>query len=107
MKTDYRKLYGESELLDTFLNKAAGEVIREIRNDKKLSLNDVVDKTTMFTKQTLSKYELGKSNLRMNTFFELARIFDIEPKDLYEKINMRYISKLSQYTEEILKENKK
>lgn len=107
MKTDYRKLYGESELLDTFLNKSAGEVIREIRKDRELSLNDVVEKTTMFTKQTLSKYELGKSNIRMNTFFELARIFNIEPKDLYEKINMRYISKLSQYMEQILKENEK
>lgn len=30
MKTDYRKLYGQSELLDTFLNQSAGEVIREI-----------------------------------------------------------------------------
>ena len=107
MKTDYRKIYGESELLDSFLNKAAGEVIREIRKGCNLSLNDVEKKTTMFTKQTLSKYELGKSNIRMNTFFELAKLYNIEPKDLYEKINMRYISKLSQYTEEIIKGDKK
>lgn len=104
MKVDYRKLYGESELLDTFLNKSAGEVIREIRKSCNLSLNDVESKTSMFTKQTLSKYELGKSKLRMNTFFELARIYNIEPKELYEKINMRYISKLSQYTDEMMKD---
>lgn len=107
MKIDYRKVYGDSELLDTFLNKAAGEVIREIRKSCNLSLNDVENKTDMFTKQTLSKYELGKSKIRMNTFFELARIYKIEPKDLYEKINMRYISKLSQYTDEIIKNNRR
>ena len=107
MKVDYRKLYGESELLDTFLNKSAGEVIREIRKSCNMSLNDVVNNTDMFTKQTLSKYELGKSKLRMNTFFELARIYNIEPKELYEKINMRYISKLSHYTEKIVKGDKK
>lgn len=105
MKVDYRKLYGDSELLDTFLNISAGEVIKEIRKEKNLSLADVESKTDMFSRQTLNKYELGKSKIRMNTFFELARIYNIEPKDLYDKINMRYISKLSQYTNEIL--NKK
>ena len=106
MKVDYRKIYGESELLDTFLNKSAGEVIREIRQDCGLSLTDVETKTNLFSKQTLSKYELGRSKLRMNTFFELARIYNINPKDLYEKINMRYLSKISQYTDEIMKKNK-
>ena len=94
MKTDYRKLYGQSELLDTFLNQSAGEVIREIRKEKGFSLNNVADKTTLFTKQTLSKYELGKSKIRMNVFFELARLYNIEPEDLYNKINLRYISKI-------------
>lgn len=103
MKVDYRKIYGESELLDTFLNKAVGEVIREIRQECHLSLSEVESKTKMFTKQTLSKYELGKSKLRMKAFFELAKIYNIEPKELYEKINVRYISKLSHYTDEIMK----
>jgi transcriptional regulator with XRE-family HTH domain len=103
MKVDYRKIYGESELVDTFLNKSAGEVIREIRQSQNLSLNQVEKKTEMFTKQTLSKYELGKSKIRMNVFFELAKIYNIEPKELYEKINMRYLSKLSQYTDAIMK----
>lgn len=94
MKTDYRKVYGQSKLLDTFLNQSAGEVIRELRIERGLSLNNVADKTTLFTKPTLSKYENGKSKLRMNVFFELARIYNIEPKDLYSKINLRYISKL-------------
>lgn len=106
MKVDYRKLYGESELLDTFLNKSAGEVLKEIRKERKLSLADVESKTDMFSKQTLSKYELGKSKLRMNAFFELAKIYNIEPKELYEKINMRYITKLSQYTNDIMSRGK-
>jgi transcriptional regulator with XRE-family HTH domain len=106
MKKDFRKTYGESELLDTFLNKSAGEVIREIRKSCNMSLSDVEKKTNLFTKQTLSKYELGKSNIRMNTFFELAKIYNIEPKELYERINVRYISKLSQYTEDIITRGK-
>ena len=106
MKVDYRKLYGDSELLDTFLNKSAGEVIKEIRKERKLSLAEVESRTDMFSRQTLNKYELGKSKLRMNTFFELARIYNIEPKDLYDKINMRYISKLSQYTNDIMTRGK-
>lgn len=103
MKVDYRKLYGDSELLDTFLNQSAGEVLKELRKEKNLSLADVESKTEMFSRQTLNKYELGKSKLRMNTFFELARIYNIEPKDLWEKINIKYIGKLSQYSEEINK----
>ena len=106
MKVDYRKLYGDSELLDTFLNKSAGEVLKELRKERKLSLAEVESRTDMFSKQTLSKYELGKSKIRMNTFFELARIYNIEPKDLYDKINMRYISKLSHYTEKIMNKEK-
>ena len=106
MKTDYRKLYGQSELLDTFLNQSAGEVIREIRIEKGLSLNNVSDKTKMFTKQTLSKYELGKSKIRMNVFFELARLYNIEPEDLYNKINLRYISKIENDIKR-MKEDKK
>ena len=106
MKTDYRKLYGQSELLDTFLNQSAGEVIREIRKEKGLSLNNVADKTKMFTTQTLSKYELGKSKIRMNVFFELARLYNIEPEDLYNKINLRYISKIENDIKR-MKEDKK
>ena len=105
MKTDYRKVYGQSELLDTFLNQSAGEVIRELRIEKGLSLNNVADKTDMFTKQTLSKYELGKSKIRMNVFFELARIYDIEPRDLYSKINIRYISKIEKDIERMQNKN--
>lgn len=105
MKTDYRKVYGQSELLDTFLNQSAGEVIRELRIEKGLSLNNVADKTDMFTKQTLSKYELGKSKIRMNVFFELARIYDIDPRDLYSKINIRYISKIEKDIEKMKKKN--
>lgn len=57
------------------------------------------------TRQTLNRYELGLSKIRMNVFLKFAKAFNMQPKDLYEKINMRYIQKLSQYTEEIMKKN--
>ena len=94
MKVDYRKLYGDSELLDTFLNQSAGEVLKELRKERKLSLAEVESRTEMFSKQTLSKYELGKSKLRMNMFFELARIYNINPKDLYDKIHGAWLGRI-------------
>ena len=98
--------YGESEPLDMYLNIAIGEVIRETRNSCRLSLSDVKNRTDMFSRQTLSKYELAKSKVRINTFLELARIYNIEPKELYEKINMRYITKLSEYADDIVARRK-
>lgn len=104
MKKDKRQEYGKSELIDTFLNQSAGEVLREVRINCNLSLQEVANKTDLFTKQTLSKYELAKSKLRMNVFFELAKIYNIDPKDLYNKINLRYISKLEEYSINMYKE---
>ena len=104
---NFQKEYGESDLLDTYLNQAIAEVLRELRESHNLSYSELANKmTNKVSRQTLNNYELGKSKLRMNMFMEFAKVYHLEPRELYEKINMRYISKLSHYTEEITKKEK-
>ena len=101
---NFQKEYGESELLDSYLNQAVAEVLKELRESNRLSYTDLANRlSNKVSRQTLNNYELGKTKLRMNMFFELAKAYHLEPRELYEKINMRYISKLSQYTDDIVK----
>lgn len=104
---NFQKEYGESELLDTYLNQSIAEVLKELREEHNYSYSELANKITKkVSRQTLNNYELGKSKLRMDMFMEFAKVYHLQPKELYEKINMRYISKLSQYTAEITKKEK-
>lgn len=91
-------------LIDSLFNQAIAEVLKELRQERGLSLQELAKKMdNIVTRQTLNRYELGLSKLRMNVFLKFASAFNMQPKDLYEKINMRYISKLSQYIEQMKK----
>lgn len=104
---NFQKEYGDSELLDTYLNQAVAEVLKELRESYNWSYTELANKmNNIVSRQTLNNYELGKSKLRMNMFMEFANVYHLEPKELYDKINMRYISKLSQYTDEIINRGK-
>ena len=104
---NFQKEYGDSELLDTYLNQAVAEVLKELRESYNWSYTDLARKMkNKVSRQTLNNYELGKSKLRMNMFMEFANVYHLEPKELYDKINMRYISKLSQYTDDIINRGK-
>lgn len=104
---NFQKEYGDSELLDTYLNQSVAEVLKELRESYNWSYTDLAKKmNNKVSRQTLNNYELGKSKLRMNMFMEFANVYHLEPKELYDKINMRYISKLSQYTDEIINRGK-
>ena len=101
---NFQKEYGQSELFDNYLNQAIAEVLKELRESRNWSYTDLANKlNNIVSRQTLNNYELGKTKLRMNMFMELAKVYNLEAKELYEKINMRYISKLSQYTDEVIK----
>lgn len=103
---NFQKEYGESELLDTYLNQSIAETLKELRISYNWSYTDLANKlNNIVSRQTLNNYELGKTKLRMNMFFEFAKVYHLEPNELYEKINMKYITKLSHYTEKIV--NKK
>ena len=103
---NFQKEYGESELLDTYLNQSIAETLKELRTSYNWSYTDLANKlNNIVSRQTLNNYELGKTKLRMNMFFEFAKVYHLKPNELYEKINMKYITKLSHYTEKIV--NKK
>lgn len=105
---NFQKEYGDSELLDNYLNQAIGETLRELREQNNLSYTDLAKKLgNIVSRQTINNYELCKSKLRMNMFMEFAKVYGLTPKELYEKINYKYIGKLSKYAEEILKRQNK
>lgn len=79
-KVDNRENYGEFKLLDYYFNVSVGK------------------------RQTLSKYELGKSKIRYKAFFELAKAYEVEPTELYEKIILRCLKNTNNDFEEIKKE---
>ena len=81
--------------------------LKELRESYNWSYTDLANKmNNKVSRQTLNNYELGKSKLRMSMFMEFANVYHLEPKELYDKINMRYISKLSQYTDDIINRGK-
>lgn len=99
---NFQREYGESELLDNYLNQAVAEVLKELRTSRDWSFTELAKRmNNVVSRQTLNNYELAKSKLRMKMFFEFAKVYNIEPKDLYEKINMRYLSKLDRHIEEM------
>lgn len=105
---NFQKEYGESELLDNYLNQAIAEVLKELRTSRDWSFTELAKKmNNIVSRQTLNNYELAKSKLRMKMFFEFAKVYNIEPKDLYEKINMRYLSKLDKHIEQMKRSDKK
>ena len=100
---NFQKEYGESELLDSYLNQAIADTLKELRESRNFSYTDLQKRMGgKVSRQTLNNYELGKTKLRMNMFYEFAKAYGLEPKELYEKINMKYIGKLSQYAEQMI-----
>lgn len=100
--SNFQKEYGESKLIDSYLNQSVAEILKELRLSRNWSYTDLANKMkNIISRQTINNYELGKTKLRMNMFFEFAKVYNLDPKELYEKINMRYISKLSQYMNEM------
>lgn len=107
MKKDNRNVYGNYELLDTILNKAVGKTLRRLRVERNLTQVELIKKmNNVITEPTLSKYESGYSKIRMNIFFEFAKAFDLEPKDLYAEINNAYMEDLENNMESFLEYTK-
>ena len=101
---NFQKEYGDSKLIDSYLNQAISEILKELRTSRNWSYTDLANKmNNVVSRQTINNYELGKTKLRMNMFIEFAKVYNLKPNELYEKINMRYLSKLSQFMNEIEK----
>lgn len=95
MKKDNRNDYGNHELFDNILNKSVGITLRKLRIEKGFTQGDLIKKmNNIITEPTLSKYESGKSKVRMHIFLEFAKAFKMTPQELIDIINDTYLDEI-------------
>lgn len=58
-----------------------GKRIRQVRNDKNLSVAEVAYKADIDS-QNLRKYELGKQEMKISMLFRIATALDVKPEEL-------------------------
>ena len=63
--------------------KAFGSHIRQIRNQKKLTQEQLADLAGI-SENTIATLESGKLNTTVATCFDIAKALGVEPKDLFE-----------------------
>jgi transcriptional regulator with XRE-family HTH domain len=63
--------------------KALGNKLKEIRQSNKQSLLEA-DYNSKFNESNISKYELGKRDLRFSTILDLAKMLKVHPKELFD-----------------------
>lgn len=74
--------------IDDIFNIVAGKILKKHREEKKLSLEEVVKKMKEnISRQSLYKYENNKARLKTNTFFDLCYAMNLNPKDVFREIN--------------------
>lgn len=94
---NYQKKYGQFDTIDIYVNKAVSQILKESRKEKKWSYEELSNRmNNVVTRQTLNNYELGKTKLRHNIFKEIAKVYNIPPNELFDKINLRYIKLMSE-----------
>ena len=99
---DFNKNYGRSKLVDCYFNEAVATTLKELREINNYSYQDVAKKINyIVSRQVLCRYELQQSKVRFEILKELAKIYNLTTKELFDKINYTYISNLSKYKDEI------
>lgn len=58
-----------------------GKRIRQLRNDKKLSVAEVAYKADIDS-QNLRKYELGKQEMKISMLFRIANALEVTPQEI-------------------------
>lgn len=59
------------------LYRIIGDMLREIRNTRKMTLEEVADKLNV-TPKTLQRYETGARKIKISTIMELSDIMDFD-----------------------------
>lgn len=92
------------ELLDKEFNRIVGEVLKNKRERKGYSLQELSNKIgNKVSRQTLSKYENNTSNVRNGTFIAICEALGEYPPDVYEEISLKYMRFVDNNKNEILK----
>lgn len=73
--------------LDNSLYITTSKILRELRRNKNLSLEELADKMDIqITRQALHKYEMGQSRITVSTFNSICKALGESPNDVWCKI---------------------
>lgn len=95
------------ELLDKEFNRIVGEVLKNKRERKGYSLQELSNKMKKkVSRQTLNKYENNLSNVRNGTFISICEALGEHPPDVFEEISLKYMRYVDTHKEELMKVEK-
>jgi transcriptional regulator with XRE-family HTH domain len=85
-----------SNNVDDKLYEIAGNVIKKIRNNKNISLEELANRINhIVTRQQLFKYENGSARMKTQIFNQICLALDYNPSDVWKMINNQYYSNTS------------
>ena len=79
-----------------------GSVLKQKRNSKKLSLQQVADKLKT-TKQAIFRYENADVSMKNSTFQKYCYAIGENPVDIYEEVSLKYMRYVDTHKQEIMK----
>lgn len=88
--------FDDEENLDYQLNKVASIVIKEKRNKKGYSLEELANKlNNIITRQSLYRYENNEARMKNNIFKKICLALDENPSEVWDEINNRFLNSLN------------
>ena len=89
--------------IDTNFNLVVGNVLKKKREEKNISLEELSAKINFKVKrQALFYYETGRSKIKVNTFIDICNALNLNPNDIFDEINIKYIKNATLDNEESL-----
>lgn len=74
--------------IDYLFNEVASKTIKKYREEKKMSLEEVVKKmNNPISRQSLFKYENNLARMKTSTFIDICKVLLIDPNEVFEEIN--------------------
>lgn len=93
------------DLLDKEFNRIVGEVLKNKRERKGYSLQELSDRMNKkVSRQTLNKYENNLSNIRNGMFIAYCEALGEYPPDVFEEISLKYMRYVDNTKNEIMKD---
>lgn len=81
-----------NDYIDATFNSTVGLVLKKEREKQNISLEELSKKIDYKVKrQTLFYYETGRSKIKVSTFIDICKALHLNPEDVYDEINMKYI----------------
>lgn len=85
-----RGFYMEEYNIDYLFNEVASKTIKRYREEKKMSLEEVVKKMkNPISRQSLFKYENNLARMKNNIFVDICQALSIDPNEIFTEINRK------------------